>query len=304
MKIIAIVAAAVFCLALATGIVLAVIGLDSLETLFWGNGEMKYQGKEQTIEATGLDAIFLDAGAAEVIVQRSERSDVGLSYSANWPVDEAAPPVTVSSSEGTLTIRTHKNRVGIQFFRYTRVVRVVLDLPQEYSGALEAEVGAGSLFLSGRQNFRTLQLKVDAGQCQMEAIKAGQAELNVAAGHIQADRLDAEQLELTVGIGAAELGGLTGGASVEVSTGAAELFFDRMGGDIVCDVALGNAVLRLPADTGADVELSASLGGVEHTFGSRFSGEFRDGSLKGKLNSGGPRLSGSVSMGNIRLEMQ
>ncbi|MCI9414155.1 MAG: DUF4097 domain-containing protein [Clostridiales bacterium] len=308
MKIIAIVATAVFCIAMAVGITLTAVGMEdginTLEELFWqSEGQLSHQGPDQTASADGLKKIKLDVGAAELIVQRSDRSDIGLSYTSNRPV-EGKSPVSLSESGGTLTVKTLDQTIHLwNFFRDFRLVRVVIDLPRDYSGELDAEVGAGTLTLRDQHTFSSMKVDVGAGECLMGSVKTDKADLSVSAGHIEAEKLDAVQVKLSVGIGAAELAGLTGGASIDVSTGGAELTFDRLGGDISCDVSMGSVTLELPSDTAAEVSLSASMGNADQDFGSRFAGEDRDGTLEGRLNGGGPyRISGSASMGNIQLE--
>ena len=77
MKIIAIVATAVFCIAMAVGITLTAVGMEdginTLEELFWqSEGQLSHQGPDQTASADGLKKIKLDVGGC-----RTDRTAVG-----------------------------------------------------------------------------------------------------------------------------------------------------------------------------------------------------------------------------------
>ena len=306
LKITALIAGAVFFLALAGGIVLGVAGagdglrglIDDIRSAETGLYHTVSDDRTATLE--GIDRIRVEAGDADIVIRRSERGDAGI----HLTTDGADPEDTlrISSEDGALRLKVQSPRRWWFFGFLRRRITAELTLPSNWRGALTVAAGAGELRLEGEHAFTRLDLDVAAADARLDTVTADAVGVNIGAGRLTADSLSAGSLKLEVGAGEARLGGLTGSVEASIGAGDAALTFDRLSAAVTVDVSMGSATLRLPADTGASLLLKASLGSVKQRFGDRFSGTEKEGRVDGILNEPGPSIRGDVHMGDLKVE--
>lgn len=303
LKIIAIVSSLVFVVSFGAGIAFMAAackeGLPDIENYFNDNSFAGEVNEDQTLsaDAEGMTDLSVNVDASKIELVRENREDVKVDYSSQ----------TVGTGSNQLTVERNGETVNIEskarhFFTCWKGIYMTVRIPQNYNGKLSLDIGASSLSISGQQQFSDVVINVGAGNVSIDDLQADTVKADVSVGKLSAKHMNVSSLILNVGTGDADISGLTGSTDLTVNMGKASLEYDRLAGNITADVQAGDASLRIPSDASATLDLTADMGSVSQTFGSRFSGDSSDNSINGVLNNGGNRISGKVSMGNLTVE--
>lgn len=300
LKIIALVSAAVFLLSLGAGICFMVAackeGLPDVVSKIADGDFVLSAGETRSLsaDAEGMTNLSVDVDASSVALIREERPDVEVDYSSYWGgIGDGT--VTAERSGDTVTITSGSHR----FFSYWKGRSMTIRVPQSYNGNLSLDIGAGTLAVSGRQQFGDVAIHVGAGNIDIADLQANTVQADVNVGNLTAKTMSVSHLSLDVGTGDANISGLTGSADLSVSMGKVSLTYDRLTGNITADIKTGDADLRIPSDASAALDLTADMGSVSQNLGSGFIGNSSDGRVSGTLNGGEYKISGTVSMGSL-----
>ena len=162
-------------------------------------------------------------------------------------------------------------------------------------------VGAGSLVSDGIQA-KDIYLNVGAGSMtytQPAGFRADHISADVSAGSLIAKNMAAGNYEVDVSAGSANIYGLTGSGSADVSAGNARLQFAELNEECNVDVSAGDVTLDIPEDSSAKFICDKSAGDIRIMVG----GENRhadDGDII-SINGGGTTVNLSVSAGDIKV---
>ena len=173
---------------------------------------------------------------------------------------------------------------------------VLLKVPDKTYEQVMMYVGAGSLVSDGIQA-KDIYLNVGAGSMtytQPAGFRADHISADVSAGS-----LIAKNMEVDVSAGSANIYGLTGSGSADVSAGNARLQFAELNEECNVDVSAGDVTLDIPEDSSAKFICDKSAGDIRIMVG----GENRhadDGDII-SINGGGTTVNLSVSAGDIKV---
>lgn len=178
---------------------------------------------------------------------------------------------------------------------------VLLKIPDKTYEQVMMYVGAGSLVSDGIQA-KDIYLNVGAGSMtytQPAGFRADHISADVSAGSLIAKNMAAGNYEVDVSAGSANIYGLTGSGSADVSAGNARLQFAELNEECNVDVSAGDVTLDIPEDSSAKFICDKSAGDIRIMVG----GENRhadDGDII-SINGGGTTVNLSVSAGDIKV---
>jgi len=146
---------------------------------------------------------------------------------------------------------------------------------------IQLETSGGSVRAKNCQG--KIRLETSGGSLRMEDLN-GTIKAETSGGSIQASDIQGELITGTSG-GSVNLTRMACSLEASTSGGSMHVDMSRLGKYIKLDVSGGHVDLKVPADKGMDLDLSASR--INTARVSKFSGEWEKDRVKGTLNGGG-----------------
>jgi hypothetical protein len=168
-------------------------------------------------------------------------------------------------------------------------------------GRIELEAGSGDLRLTrvtGEMRFRTGSGNVTGREL------AGPLQATAGSGDLEIEETGVGDVEIHTGSGNIQLRGVKGGLRAEAGSGDITADGQLKGGWQI-RTGSGDVQMKVPSDTGFDVDISTSSGevSVDRPVTMVVQGRVMDGhkEVKGKVGSGGPLLSVHTGSGDVSL---
>lgn len=299
-------AGGVFVVSLAVAFILVIKGTNSGD--FWtavedlgerASGPM--ETGEEFVSADGITRLELDVDEAEVTFVREVREDIGVHYEVSRQ-DWLEGAVSIERDEDSVYITCSETDDWhiVKWGELSRRCVIRVALPMNFAGDLTLDGDASNIHLEGAQTFDHVEAWADASTLHLGELTANEVAIHAAAGALRAGKLDAPTVSLEIDAASAHLEGLTGSVNLCLSTGEAELSFQRLGGPLDAEVDMGSAVIQLPRETQATLSLEADMGSVSQSC-KGFSGQENPRRVEGSLNGGGISIEGTVSMGALKI---
>ena len=249
----------------------------------------------------------------------SIKADIGAYKLTIAPWQENYAQVTVSGdnsdritaevSGDRLTIRSDWNwddkwnwsRFGSLFDGSAFSTEVLLKVPDKTYGQVMMYVGAGNLASDGIRA-KDIYFNVGAGKLtytQPAGFCADHISADVSAGNLVVRNAAAGSYEFDVSAGNADIYGLTGSGSVDISAGSAKLQFNELSGECSVDVSAGDVTLDIPEDSSARFICDKSAGDIRIMAGDE-NRHADDGDVI-SINGGKTDVDLSVSAGSIKV---
>jgi DUF4097 and DUF4098 domain-containing protein YvlB len=235
----------------------------------------------KTYTVSGPPDINVDVNDGEIHVSASDRSEVQVLVTADGrKIGQGGVIITdhQDANRLSLTVRI-PNRWGISIGSH-RSLRVEVEVPRESN--LELHSGDG--------NIRVMDVK-------------GMLQLETGDGDIEARGTNGS-MKAHTGDGNINIGGIY--AALELHTGDGNIEAEaRAGSKMDSGWSLrtgdGNIELRVPDAFAANLDAQTGDGEVTLDFAITVQGAFKQSSIRGKMNSGGPTLELRSGDGNISL---
>ncbi len=145
------------------------------------------------------------------------------------------------------------------------------------------------------------RLRVDVGTGSISAHGlTGALTARTGAGNIVVHDMCGD-IAVETGAGDVKLIGISGRLSARVGSGSIDAAGTPMQAWRLHSGA-GNVTLRLPADTGFELDASTGIGAIATSHPLMASGELDNRALRGVTRAGGPLISASAGVGSIRIE--
>ncbi len=150
------------------------------------------------------------------------------------------------------------------------------------SNDIKLETSGGSIHANSCQG--KIRLETSGGSLNLEDLK-GSITANTSGGSIHANHIDGELITGTSG-GSVNLSQLSCSLEASTSGGSMNVELLRLGKYVKLDVSGGHVGLKLPANQGMNLNLSANRINPASSTG-KFSGEWEKDHVRGSLNGGG-----------------
>lgn len=275
----------------------------SLRVIGWGRSEVQVTG---TLSRDG-DRVQLDGGGRSVDVrvqgQRGPagpaRLEVRVPAGSSVEVTTGSAPVIINGVNGDVEAVSRGGVVTVQGRPRT----------------VEVTSQHGGINVDARTD--RVNLTAISGPVRVSGAVAGRAEINSVSGAVVLSA-DVGEVEINAVNGAVRVANVTGGR-VEVNsvTGTVQVNGSRLRGNVsslngtvVISGSVGGALnveshagsveLRLPASTGAEVQVTSWSGGVQSDWRLRRDG----GEWRGTLGRGGPAISVTTFSGSVKVTRQ
>lgn len=175
-----------------------VFGDNNMHSLYWTDGNEKYEKKEYYFKKEEIDKLKLDVGVSilEIKYEDTEQYHIKMQQTSEGHG-------SCSVKDGVLYLESGMEDHVIQFgIAKTKPNKITITIPkQDNIKEFELVLGAGSC--KGKELMADdIRIEVGAGNLELDKLKAERT-LNVlvGAGNMETDNIQARQLEVEVGVG-------------------------------------------------------------------------------------------------------
>jgi DUF4097 and DUF4098 domain-containing protein YvlB len=271
-------------------------GHETLRVIY-PEGDIVYPalGKgSQTTQRINEDGTFGDSdhgrGRRVRIVGSGSGAEAHASLAVNVPAGRsvavylAAGTVTATNVNGTLAFDLSSANLKVTGGK----------------GEISADIGSGNVEISGTDG--PLNVDTGSGNVHLTNVKAASLEIDAGSGDVTANGVVAMHTAIDAGSGDIELLGSQSPES-ELESGSGDITVELAGVPSSLDVETGSGdiVLRLPANTGAQVSIETSSGRIESDFTMQVTRTGRE-ELSGTIGDGAGRISAESGSGDVRLQ--
>jgi hypothetical protein len=167
-------------------------------------------------------------------------------------------------------------------------------------GPISADIGAGNVDVSGTDG--PLHIDTGSGNVRLTNVKAASLEIDAGSGDVVASGVVAMHTSIDAGSGDIELLA-SQSPEAELESGSGDITVELAGvpGNLDVETGSGDIVLRLPANTGAQVSIETSSGHIESDFTMQVTRTGRE-ELAGTIGDGSGRISAESGSGDVRLQ--
>lgn len=252
-----------------------VVGFDSVDTEMYDEGEEYLTNLAQSDTVTKID---LAVGNAKTVIQTADVELISVYYKAG----RTGVRFGATVKNGTLYVREHAFFFMNFDLNNDSASTLEITLPErEYekielssaSGLIEArELTAGRFtaeIASGVGNFSVfaeeIELQAASGTITAENCtdrRARLIEVDCASGSHTVRGFLTDAFDIDLASGNVTLEGISGKGNIDLASGNVRLDYANWDGDLDIDAASGSVEARLPAGSGAFVELDAMSGNV------------------------------------------
>ena len=282
-----------------TGTVEIAIGNGSLRVVGWGRNEVQVTG---TLSRDG-DRVVLDGSGrtTEVRVQGRGRGggatlEVRVPAGSSIEVVTGTAPITVTgvtgavetvSQGGTTTIQGRPRTIEAT----TAHGGITVDATPDRVALTSM---AGPVRVAGTVRQRA-EISAMAGSVEVTG-SVGEAEIHALNGAIRVANVTGGRVEINSVSGSVNVAGTRLRGNVQSVSGAVTVS-GTLGGALNVESHAGSVEVRLPASTGAEVQVTTWNGGVDSAW--RLARDGRE--WRGTLGRGGPNLSITTFSGSVKL---
>jgi lia operon protein LiaG len=190
---------------------------------------------------------------------------------------------TIDNVDGRLNVSVAASRV-----RASRV-----------RGSLRLDTGSGGV----QVNDITGDLILDSGSggATVDGVRGGRLHMDVGSGSVRGSALDVSELVADVGSGGVRLAGVkTPKLNLDTGSGSTDIELLSAIDDVAIDAGSGGVTLRMPASTGATVDITTGSGGITTDFEVKVQRMERH-ALRGSFGDGRGRIHIESGSGSVRL---
>jgi hypothetical protein len=163
---------------------------------------------------------------------------------------------------------------------------------------LNSQSGSGDLSVEGIHG--SVEARSGSGDMKIHDIK-GSVRIATGSGDAKFEQITGERVEIETGSGDVDLRDLH--SALQVRTGSGDIYAEgEPKGDWTLHTGSGKVAIRLPADTGLDVDAHTNSGDISTGLPVTAEGSMGHGELHGKVRGGGARLEVRTGSGDISID--
>jgi DUF4097 and DUF4098 domain-containing protein YvlB len=284
----------------ATGTVEIELGNGSLRVIGWGRNEVQVTG---SVSRSG-DRVVLDGTGRHTEVRLEGRRgrgsaanlEVRVPAGSSIEVMTGAAPTTISGVNGAISAESHAGVVTIN--GNPRNLEVTSQAGAvTFDGQTDRAIitsMAGPVRINGTVRQRA-EINAMAGAVEVNG-SVGEAEINAVNGAVRVANVTGGRVEITSVSGSVTVAGTRLRGNVESVSGSI-LVSGSLGGALNVETHAGSVEMRMPGNTGAEVQVTTFNGGLDSDW--RLQRDGRE--WHGRLGRGGPNLSITTFSGSVKL---
>jgi lia operon protein LiaG len=166
-------------------------------------------------------------------------------------------------------------------------------------GSMSLDTGSGGIEVTDMTG--DLNLDAGSGGVTLDGVRGGSLHMDVGSGSLRGRAIDVSEIVADVGSGGVRLASVkTPKLHLETGSGGSDVELLAPADEISIEAGSGGVTLRLPAATGATVDIETGSGGIESDFDVRVSRMERH-ALRGTVGDGRARIKIESGSGSIRL---
>ena len=166
-------------------------------------------------------------------------------------------------------------------------------------GSLSLETGSGSVDVSDITG--DLTLDTGSGGAVLDGVRGGVLHMDVGSGSVRGRSIDVTELVGDIGSGGVRLASLkTPKLHLETGSGGSEVELTTAPAEVSVEAGSGGVTLRIPASSGATVDIETGSGAIDTDFDVKVSRIARR-SLHGTFGDGRGRIRIEAGSGTVRL---
>jgi hypothetical protein len=179
-----------------------------------------------------------------------------------------------------------------------RNISIDYEMEVPVATALNSQSGSGDLTVEGIHG--SVEGRSGSGDIKIHDIQ-GRVQIHTGSGDAKFEQITGERVEIETGSGDVDLRQLH--AALRVETGSGDIYAEgEPKGDWALRTGSGGVVIRLPAETGLDLDAHTNSGDISTGLPVTVQGSVGHGELHGKVRGGGVRLEVRTGSGDISID--
>ncbi len=269
--------------------------------------------KTETYTVQKWQSLYVNVPGADVKVVTSNSNEARLTVYGNSKAEEKLHITMEQTSKGLKLIIKRKGTFNWFNFGRGIKVKVKAEIPNQFNayietsggdillskltGNIKLETSGGDIIISETES--NLVCETSGGDIEVTNNK-GAADLSTSGGDIKAKNINGKINAETSG-GDVVVEAQNGTVNAETSGGDIDIKYFGKVERINAETSGGDINISLPSDANADVDLDSSGGDVSVKHSHSSNTRIKRGEFQGRLNSGGAKVTGSTSGGDITL---
>ena len=284
------------CLVIALGVLLSSSALIARPSTIKGSFE-------RSLKVSGPVDIDLLTGTGDVTIRPGEAGAVRIRGKIqahdNWGDSDAEKKVRYLEQNPPIEQDGNHLRIGhLEDRALTRNVSIDYELEVPVETQVSSTTGSGDISVEGIRG--PVNAKSGSGDMKFRSLHSD-VNLKTGSGDARLEEISGGRVDVETGSGDVELRALR--CAMRVRTGSGDI---RAEGELVGDWTLhagaGEIAVRLPSETGFDLDAHTSSGEIHTSLPITVQGSIGRGELRGKVKGGGARLELRTGAGDISID--
>ena len=287
-----------------SGTIVAVVGAFVLFAVLACTFETIKGRFERTLQVTEQAEVDVTTGSGDIIVRVGEEQtvrivgDISVHYQRGGR-DAAEEKLHQLETHPPIEQNDNVIRIGrIDDRALQRGVGISYELTVPANTQLRADSGSGDIDGTG------LRAAVDAqtGSGSIRLVEVGaEVRAQTGSGDIEITQVGSGDVRASTGSGSIRASGLSGAVRASTSSGSITVE-GKLSGPWELETGSGGITVRLPAAAAFELDAHTGSGEVHTNHPITVVGSFDQGTLRGAVRGGGPRLIARTGSGSIRIE--
>ncbi len=258
---------------------------------------------ERSLKVSGPVDIDLLTGSGDVTIRPGEAGAVRIRGKIqahdNWGDSDAEKKVRYLEQNPPIEQDGNHLRIGhLEDRALTRNVSIDYELEVPVETQVSSTTGSGDVSVEGIRG--PVNAKSGSGDMKFRSLHSD-VNLKTGSGDARLEEISGGRVDVETGSGDVELRALR--CAMRVRTGSGDI---RAEGELVGDWTLhagsGEIAVRLPSETGFDLDAHTSSGEIHTSLPITVQGSIGRGELRGKVKGGGARLELRTGAGDISID--
>jgi hypothetical protein len=257
---------------------------------------------ERSLKVSGPVDLEVSTGSGDITIRPGEAGAVRISgkIQAHDNSDDGNAEKRVRYLEQNPPIQQDGNRIRIGHLEdreLTRNVSIDYEIEVPVETQVTSNTGSGDVSVEGIRG--PVNAKSGSGDMKLHSVQSD-VTLKTGSGDVRLQEISGGRVEVETGSGDVELRDLR--CAMRVRTGSGDISAEgELTGDWTLQAGSGGITVRLPSETGFDLDAHTSSGEIHTGLPITVQGNTGHGELHGKVKGGGMRLELRTGSGDITI---
>jgi DUF4097 and DUF4098 domain-containing protein YvlB len=258
---------------------------------------------ERSLTVSGPVDIELSTGSGDVTVRSGESGTVRIRGKIqahdNWGDSNAEQKVRYLEQNPPIHQDGNHIRIGhLEDRELTRNVSIDYELEVPIETQLTSATGSGDVSVEGIRG--PVNSRSGSGDMKFRSV-SGDVSLKTGSGDVKVEEISGGRVEVETGSGDIEVRDLR--CALRVRTGSGDIRAEgELTGDWILYAGAGQINVRLPSETGFELDAHTSSGEIHTSLPMSVQGSIGRGELRGTIKGGGARLEVRTGSGDISID--